>query len=153
MEGVDNAVLLATITVILLMSLTIYYFFEMVGRSRPQLPTWPSLASLSSPAPPPPPPPSGTSSSSWWTRTETAWRTASADEIFERLSTPVGMLLVAATLISTLWLVYIADKLLWHAGLFDARATALLFFLSVGAAALELHVFGFFHSSTFRRND
>jgi len=161
-EGVDNGVLLATLTVIAQMSLTIYYFFEMVGRSRPQLPTWPSLASLSAPAPPPAPwsttgtPPSGSGgpwASSWWTRSASAWRAASGEEVLERLSTPVGMLLVAAACISALWLVYIADAVLWRATLFDARATALLFFLSVGVAALELHVFGFFHSSTFRRND
>lgn len=136
--GVDNAVLLATVTVVALMSLTIYFFFETVGR-----------AAASAPAPAPAPAAAANSNAApfeqqhqdnWFTRARAGMRTLSAERLFDLLATPAGIVLVSAVLLCATWLLFVADSLFWSV-LFDRRASVLLFLLSAIVVALELYHF------------
>ncbi len=148
--GVDNAVLLATVTVVALMSLTIYFFFETVGRAASSnnnnnnnnlnnnIAPSPAATPLSGSVPAAAP--AAAAGDSWFARAGVGVRALSVDRLFDLLATPAGIVLVSAFLLCATWLLFLADSLLWGV-LFDRRASVLLFLLSAIVVALELYHF------------
>jgi hypothetical protein len=166
-EGVDNAVLLATVTVVMLMSITIFFFFETVGRSvpvqqhqqqqqqqqqQPQSPHAPHAPQQAphSPWMEPQQADGGPSLAQWFGRLSVIAQSVSGERLFDLLATPPGIVLVSASLLCATWLLFVADLLLWGV-LFDRRACALLFVLSAIVVTLEFYHFNPFVNRMGRR--
>jgi hypothetical protein len=162
-EGVDNAVLLATVTVVVLMSITIFFFFETVGRSvpmqqpqqqppqqQPHAPHAPQQAPHSPWAEQPQQGDGGPNFAQWFGRVSVIAQSVSGERLFDLLATPPGIVLVSASLLCATWLLFVADLLLWGV-LFDRRACALLFVLSTIVVTLEFYHFSPFVNRMGRR--